>query len=1214
MTILHTKTIGAILVILSCCSTSQASKLEGPITDSVEAAKQLATSHQVGLGDSDIPHNTLGLPTDPLISKTNPSRSQSLPLNGQKNSSPDPSELGWAGSHLQPLDLGTPPESPSPKKNRKSRGRSRSAGTIIDRASRRRGSFKPGLPSMEEVDEDGKAHEASRTDSPVRGPANIEKDIPSSLTEVHALESFPPLGETDTANHRYQDLTALNAVPAKGAALMHKSSSMPEVGLLAEIEPKPKQRPLLHLSTKNADDKTRAALKPTLPSHEENQYSSGLSLEQTTQGKSLPTGSSIQSHKEVDLTHTPNASSGKDHSLRVEDDKTEMAPPSSGTSRPSEQPPSVLNPQDPETKDGLHQSEASRQLSSSVPPAKPAEKPLAAPGSQIFSSGGQSDLEAKHDALPAHQAESAHTAESPHTVPKEHLKLTPKITADVDLPDVIRKTSPLMPAEAEAPAHGPRTVAEPSSVVVAPATDPFHSDESHSVESERDDSLSPETTSSDHSKPNSPEPLTGQRDHSPHPASVGTELSNNLNTPEKLRVEIPDRSPPRPAATTELPNHDSQPPEHPELPDWGLVLDSDSDNEYLPSSTPSSPRSPTSPGPFESQNDGTKHHSFGLNVAEALTKQHDHPPAPPITTAEVSKQHSHPPELMELPDWGLMFDSDSDTEDFHGSIVNSPRSPATSPGPSESENDIRKQNPFGPNPAEPLTKQHDHLPAPPVATAEAPNQPPHSPGQLKLEIPSWSGYDSDSEYHIPVTNPTTPQTPTSPGSFESKDEITNHNPSSPNSPDYPTRPSDPSLHLPVATAEMSNEHSHSPEKLKVGIPSRSMSLDSDSDFEYHLPGPKPMSPRTPTSPDSFEFEDDPSKSKIPPVPSALHILEWLEHKLPHIQTTENEYKKILSIDDPILKPSPVSPQKISVEEPAQMAEDQRVHSATVPSKQLESAITSTHQSEPVAPKQPEKVSDTINELESGHITQHEKVSPSTKDLDSDIKKSPQLNHRFSLFNMMSRASGQLKKRWYFFTNLLDKLSGRKSRIHAEPPSQADLHSPFERSHSSHSLTVQNTPLPSYPEAIHTIDNDKQWSKKVWGVLEKTPSGDPTSSKSFTPPMEAVGGSSRLMRGYVPNEIEEMRWRKRPKPSSKLLPIRRPNPHPRVRPRSKYFGTFRFSQLFDRKTQQQFARIPPRIRSLARNIHRIFSQSKRLLTKLYRFLRNPFPSSSPNSQL
>ncbi|KAA1127641.1 hypothetical protein PGTUg99_004078 [Puccinia graminis f. sp. tritici] len=199
MTILHTKTIGAILVILSCCSTSQASKLEGPITDSVEAAKQLANSHQVGLGkcDSDIAHNTLGLPTDPLISKTNPSRSQSLPLNGQKNSSPDPSELGWAGSHLQPLDLGTPPESPSPKKHRKSRGRSRSAGTIIDRASRRRGSFKPGLPSMEEVDEDGKGYEASRTDSPVRGPANIEKDIPGSMTEVHALESFPPLGETD---------------------------------------------------------------------------------------------------------------------------------------------------------------------------------------------------------------------------------------------------------------------------------------------------------------------------------------------------------------------------------------------------------------------------------------------------------------------------------------------------------------------------------------------------------------------------------------------------------------------------------------------------------------------------------------------------------------------------------------------------------------------------------------------------------------------------------------------------------------------------------------------------------------------------------------------------------------------------------------------------------------------------------------------------------
>jgi hypothetical protein len=43
----------------------------------------------------------------------------------------------------------------------------------------------------------GKGHEASRTDSPVRGPANIEKEIPSPLTEVPALKSSPPLGQTD---------------------------------------------------------------------------------------------------------------------------------------------------------------------------------------------------------------------------------------------------------------------------------------------------------------------------------------------------------------------------------------------------------------------------------------------------------------------------------------------------------------------------------------------------------------------------------------------------------------------------------------------------------------------------------------------------------------------------------------------------------------------------------------------------------------------------------------------------------------------------------------------------------------------------------------------------------------------------------------------------------------------------------------------------------
>ncbi|KAA1127643.1 hypothetical protein PGTUg99_004375 [Puccinia graminis f. sp. tritici] len=95
---------------------------------------------------------------------------------------------------------------------------------------------------------------------------------------------------------------------------------------------------------------------------------------------------------------------------------------------------------------------------------------------------------------------------------------------------------------------------------------------------------------------------------------------------------------------------------------------------------------------------------------------------------------------------------------------------------------------------------------------------------------------------------------------------------------------------------------------------------------------------------------------------------------------------------------------------------------------------------PVAPKEPEKVSDTIKRA---------RVRPYRH----NMKKAAQ-------------------KRWYFsqtcwISSVDESLAYTPSLLHKRI-------------------------------CIHPLkDNDKQWSKKVWGVLEKTPSGDPTSSKSFT---------------------------------------------------------------------------------------------------------------------
>ncbi|KAI9606458.1 hypothetical protein KEM48_001824 [Puccinia striiformis f. sp. tritici PST-130] len=320
---LHNKTIGAILALFSCCNIIKAAH-PSQVTVGIEATGSDIISYPIHgfhppSGEGYSPHSDLL--ADQIMSKSNPARSQSLPASGKNPS------LAFEDDCMS-LSLPPNPSTPIPiSQTQPRRVRSKSAGTN-ERSSRRRGSFKPGLASMEEVDES--AHDVPRAETPKRGPAKVKDRVLSPLAEAPALKSLLPLRSTDKAEdvtsrsvkpdaQLYKDLPVIHevkpsnqkvntyrsipkgqpayfeedrfGVPGNGhdlkpeseeddffpAALMHKSFSLPDVakiysGRLADMDYEHKERPVLHFSP-----------------------------EKTVQGKSLPTEPSIATPEEADL-------------------------------------------------------------------------------------------------------------------------------------------------------------------------------------------------------------------------------------------------------------------------------------------------------------------------------------------------------------------------------------------------------------------------------------------------------------------------------------------------------------------------------------------------------------------------------------------------------------------------------------------------------------------------------------------------------------------------------------------------------------------------------------------------------------------------------------------------------------------------------------------------------------------------------------------------
>ncbi|KNZ53878.1 hypothetical protein VP01_310g1 [Puccinia sorghi] len=135
-----------------------------------------------------------GYANDPLISQTNPHRSHSLPGDSGKTLHADTSHLDLSFLDIS-LDLPEPlppPQSPSPKGTR---GRSRSAGTILGyRASGRRGAAaKAALASMEEGDEEG--HEVLGSHSPIPTLVHLENKIinPLAIEAPALIKTSSPL-------------------------------------------------------------------------------------------------------------------------------------------------------------------------------------------------------------------------------------------------------------------------------------------------------------------------------------------------------------------------------------------------------------------------------------------------------------------------------------------------------------------------------------------------------------------------------------------------------------------------------------------------------------------------------------------------------------------------------------------------------------------------------------------------------------------------------------------------------------------------------------------------------------------------------------------------------------------------------------------------------------------------------------------------------------
>ncbi|POW15432.1 hypothetical protein PSHT_07112 [Puccinia striiformis] len=692
---LHNKTIGAILALFSCCNIIKAAH-PSQVTVGIEATGSDIISYPIHgfhppSGEGYSPHSDLL--ADQIMSKSNPARSQSLPASGKNPS------LAFEDDCMS---LSLPPESPPPQspspKPKPRRVRSKSAGTN-ERSSRRRGSFKPGLASMEEVDES--AHDVPRAETPKRGPAKVKDRVLSPLAEAPALKSLLPLRSTDKAEdvtsrsvkpdaQLYKDLPVIHevkpsnqkvntyrsipkgqpayfeedrfGVPGNGhdlkpeseeddffpAALMHKSFSLPDVakiysGRLADMDYEHKERPVLHFSP-----------------------------EKTVQGKSLPTEPSIATPEEADLKQV--ASPLRDHSsspLKVEDEKTIMMAPNSPKDSTPARKSLFFIPEAPEVdyvvKSGHHSAP-------STPPDGYVDKQMVTPGSPVSSNSGRSSStlkpqgpEANNRDLTLHDAQK--TREPPPPVSPIEFDGKSMVTPSSPISSSARKILKSQEQAKHAAFPVPQAELPPDH---EPSTKPIQATATHDSQSEKSEqNVHPESVSTfaEPPRPNLPDLLAERHGHSAIPPSVIKEISDHSShSAEQLKVDIP-RFPYDYASDFEYHPHAVDPAyNHPSPVTKTLGVDSFhphgswggmDDRTAHPESEPTSPISSRfdSPEPFWEENDRSLNPETGENLKVRIPS--------------------------------LRFDSDSDSE-YHlpGPHPISPHTPA-SPSGFESDNESK---------------------------------------------------------------------------------------------------------------------------------------------------------------------------------------------------------------------------------------------------------------------------------------------------------------------------------------------------------------------------------------------------------------------------------------------------------------------------------------------------------------------------------------------
>ncbi|PLW39653.1 hypothetical protein PCANC_19375 [Puccinia coronata f. sp. avenae] len=456
--------------------------------------------------------------------------------------------------------------------------------------------------------------------------------------------------------------------------------------------------------------------------------------------------------------------------------------------------------------------------------------------------------------------------------------------------------------------------------------------------------------------------------------------------------------------------------------------------------------------------------------------------------------------------------------------------------------------------------------------------------QLESKMPQKSGlHSSPAEEGDHSERPLPPL----PLEHTGDNTIAEHQPESkiPQKSDLHDSPSEKSDHSPTdsaadssntspITTEGSNGHLRPKDRLIIDIPKKvltpSWSFDSDSDLKLHN-GLESMSPQTPVSPDSFEFENETEKPEISSIPSAFDILERLGHDLPTVEPTRSQIEHNILLDDgktslsPHSYPEPIK-ESIHVNPDQDAREEQYTHARQVPLERLESEFTST------------------------------------KGQNLDMKRRRRMKRLIFYFNQI-----KIKKRWPSFLSLSGKLKGRKSQSPArrEPPDPLRGKHPDPSQGELPDLTEQedisfwNAPPLSYSEAVHALENNRIPKEKMREIMQREPS-HPGNSESFTPPLRLLGPPPLL------NGLKGMKLRKVPVPTREIKFYGK-NRRPIVKTRPMYFRAYRASRSFYHQTQETFSRIPQRFRSFIRQLTSAINHSKRILSKIYQLFKNPLPT-------